>query len=125
MKITGKYLLWLNIYTVVIILLHALLYFLLPGLQRPDFTIFIYCILYVSTLGSFLMIKNVKKLESKIFVQFAILTIVMRLLFFAIMSGMIILLDREGYIPNMLLFSILYLLYTIFDIIMTIKNTQE
>ena len=119
---TGKYLLRLNVYTAVIIIVHFLMYYFFPGLQRPNFTIFIYIILYTSTLGSFLMIKSVKKLESKIFVQFAILTIITRLIFFAIMSGIIILLDREGYIQNMVLFSILYLLYTIFDIIMTIRT---
>jgi len=116
-----KYLLLLSTFTAVVILVHFLLHYFFPNMLKPNFTVLIYVILYLSTFGSFLMIRNVKKLEANIFVQFTILTIVLRLIFFAILSGIIILVDKQGYIQNMALFSILYLLYTLFDIVYEIS----
>ena len=122
MKGSGKYLAQLSVFTLAIIILHVSVYYVFPDLEKSDFSQIIYIVFFISTFGSYLMVRSVRKLNPGDFVLLAILTIIVRIIFFAIMSAIIILIDREGYIANMVLFSTLYLLFTIFDIIMEIRN---
>ena len=122
MKGSGKYLAQLSVFTLAIIILHVSVYYVFPDLEKSDFSQIIYIVFFISTFGSYLMVRSVRKLNPDDFVRLAILTIIVRIIFFAIMSAIIILLDREGHVANMVLFSTLYLLFTIFDIIMEIRN---
>jgi len=112
----------LSIVTIVLVLLYTVVLHinLFSGLAPPTSATAIFIVLFIITGGSHYLNRISNGDPSKVIV-FTLLTIVLKLVLYTVFAIVLILVDKESVTSNISLFFILYVVYTIFDVV-TIRN---
>ena len=96
--------------------------FFYPELPKPGYDYFIFAAVVLITTGSHLLANLSMSVSGKPFVQAAILSFVLRLIIYIVLSFVIIALDVENSIPNIALLGYFYLAFTIHEIVTLVKK---
>ncbi len=89
---------------------------LFPGLNVPSKSIAIFIVLLIVTAGTHFISKKNNSGDAHKMVVNTILAIVLKLISYGVFAIVLIIADKENAIPNIVLFFILYLFFTVFDI---------
>ena len=106
----------LAIFTIVIGLLFISYLILFPEASKPSKAIATFIVLFIVTsVGHYLSNKSTQNDPQKVIVN-TLLAIVFKLVGYGVFAIILIMSDKQGVMPNITLFFILYLLFTAFDI---------
>ena len=89
---------------------------LFPSLIAPSKMISIFIVVFAVTAGVHYVLLKASRGERIRFANFIILSVVIRLVLYAIFTFLLILSDRQGAMANVILFFSLYIVFTVFEI---------
>jgi len=110
------YLKKLSVFTIVIGLLYISYINLFPGVLTASKSIAIFIVIFIVTSGGHYLFKKSDPKDPQKLIVNTLLSIVLKLVSYAVFAIILIVSDKPGAIPNITLFFILYLIYTVFDI---------
>jgi hypothetical protein len=127
-KITSVYLSLLKqllIYSLLLASIAMVLFFLLPHAYITPLLFFLFpFFLSVTLLSSFILIKSAQKKFIRFLNTYMLITIIRLFLYVAVMVTYI-LLNRKDIIPFSLTFLILYLAYTVFEVVWMVSFSKK
>jgi hypothetical protein len=96
---------------------------LFPGIGAPSKSIATFLVLFaVTAIGHYLLIKA--PADKQKMIVFTLVAIVVKLVLYGVFAVLLIFADKQDAIPNIALFFILYLCFTVFDIYQQ-RGTQK
>lgn len=115
----------LSILTGILVLLYVAYLNLFPAMSSPSKAIAIFIILFIVTGGGHYLYRLPGRDEPSKLIVFALLSIVLKLVLYIAFAVALILADKESAVNNIILFFILYVIYTVFDIITNRNSSNE
>ncbi len=124
-SIYSKFLQHLLIYSAILGVIAIILYYLLPkGFITPVLPFLFVFFLAVSLISFFILIRSLNAKLSRFINTFLITTVAKLILYIGIMI-LYVLLNPNDAVPFMITFFILYLLYTVFELVKMIPLTKN
>jgi threonine/homoserine/homoserine lactone efflux protein len=115
----------LSILTGILVLIYFAYLNLFPTQASPSKAIAIFIVLYMITAGGHYLYRLPGAHEPGKLIIFTLFSIVLKLVLYIAFAVVLILADKESAISNIVLFIILYLIYTLFDIIANRKQFKD
>ena len=111
-----KYLTRLIQFTGILGLLYLAYINLFPGLNEPSKSIAVFIVLFIVTAGTHFISRKNQSGDAHKMVVNTMLAIVLKLISYGVFAVVLIIADKENAVSNIVLFFILYLFFTVFDI---------
>ena len=102
--------------TLFLLLMVVALVNLFPSMIVPSKMISIFIVVFAVTAGVHYVLLRASRGEGLQFANFIILSVVIKLILYAIFTFLLIVSDRQGAMPNVILFFSLYIVFTVFEI---------
>jgi hypothetical protein len=115
----------LSILTGILVLVYMAFLNLFPTLSTPSKAIAIFIVLFLVTGGGHYLYRLPGSNEPSKLIIFTLLSIVLKLILYIAFAVVLILADKESAVSNIILFFILYVIYTVFDIATNQKSKKQ
>ena len=106
----------LTMVTAFIALMYAALINLFPDMTIPSKTVSVFIVLFTVTAGVHYLLLRAGQGEPSRFAAFIILSVVIKLFLYAVFTFLLIIADRDGAMANVVLFFVVYIVLTVFEI---------
>ena len=106
----------LTLITLFTVVMYLGFIFLFPELPVPSKSISIFIVLFGVTAGIHYILLRAGRGEAQKLANFIILSIVIKLFLYAVFTFLLILSDRDGAMSNVVMFFVVYIIYTVFEI---------
>ena len=124
MRFPFKYFISLMVTTLVLVAMLGFMFEYAGEWSGPHYPVIIVSVLFFGTLFSHIIARFATEIKGGSFVHIVMLSMVLRILFYGILALVIILIEKEV-IADMVLFGVVYLVYTVHDVvIMAMKKTN-
>ncbi len=119
-----KFLKKLSILTGILVLVYVAFLNLFPALSTPSKAFAIFIVLFLVTGGGHYLYRLPGSNDPSKLIVFTLLSIVLKLILYIAFAVVLILADNESAVSNIVLFFILYVIYTVFDITTNLTGTK-
>lgn len=111
-----SFLIRLGLITLLAAITYTALIHLFPSIATPSRAVSIFLVLFAVTAGIHYLLLRAGRGEAIQFPSFMILSMVIKLFLYAIFTFLLILSDRQGAMANVVLFFVVYIILTVFEI---------
>ena len=102
--------------TVFTVIMYIGIVFLFPEIPIPSKSVSIFIVLFGVTAGVHYILLRAGRGEAQKLANFIILSIVIKLFLYAVFTFLLIISDRAGAMSNVVLFFVVYIIFTVFEI---------